>query len=385
MKSLRDEKAQLIRLGVEYEAVGKQLEKAKSALDELKSARDSAVSGWTDQYSSLPDIDSLVSDAMNRALMTAKERRDADRKKAKEDAARASIDQVALYKKALQDQIVATQKYMNTLGALRAAGLDDATYKKLLEKGTAGQEFADALLRAGPQGIAEINRLDKELAKVAGNIAKNAGRDMYQAGINAAQGLVNGLTQKQNAIRKAMQHLANEMVRALKKALHIKSPSQVFAKLGEFTAQGLVDGLTGSSKMVRDASMGLADDAANALTNSLANINSKMQNAIDSNPTVTPVLDLTQFQKDAAAMALDGNVIPITAAASYGQAAAISQQALADQDALSWPGAARVIEFKFEQNISSPKALNDIEIYRQTRNQLSQVKSVLGINQWALS
>ena len=45
------------------------------------------------------------------------------------------------------------------------------------------------------------------------------------------------------------------------------------------------------------------------------------------------------------------------------------------------------VSFRFEQNNYSPEALSDLEIYRQTRNQLSQVKDALGLNlgsAWAL-
>jgi archaellum component FlaC len=378
LKSLRDEKNSLVKLSKEYQNVSKSLEEAKGKLEELKSTQASAIQNYKDQYDQLPDIDSLVSDALSDAEMTDEDRAEARRKKEKAAQQRANIDQVALYKGALTKQIADTEKYMGILSQLRAAGLDDRTYKKLLEKGTAGTEFASQLLAKGADGIAQINKLDADLAKVSTSIAQKAGFDLYQAGINAAQGLVNGLQQKQSVIQKAMQHLADGMVWALKRRLGIRSPSKIFAALGQNSGQGLADGLSNSSKLVQDAATGVGDGAATALTNSLANVSNLVLDSIDSQPTVTPVLDLTQFQKDASTMQDLTNVVPITAAASYGQASAISQQSQADDSALA-DSTQPVSQFTFEQNITSPKALDDVEIYRQTRNQLSQVKSALGV------
>jgi uncharacterized transporter YbjL len=91
------------------------------------------------------------------------------------------------------------------------------------------------------------------------------------------------------------------------------------------------------------------------------------------------VLDLTQVQKDASKIQDLTNVTPITAAASYGQAAAISSETQATAATQADATAKPTIEVKLEQNNTSPKALDDIEIYRQTKNQLSQVKSALGL------
>jgi hypothetical protein len=69
-------------------------------------------------------------------------------------------------------------------------------------------------------------------------------------------------------------------------------------------------------------------------------------------------------------------VTPISAAASFGQASLISAEqtaAQSEQVAVS-PGGTSV---KFEQNNYSPESLSEIEIYRQTKNQLSQLRSAL--------
>jgi tape measure domain-containing protein len=379
LAGMQGEEAVLVKLAAKYEAFTKKLDGAKQKLADLKQARTDAITNYTQQFSELPDIAGLLDDALSNAAMTATERWDALRQKQDDDRKRSQIDQVANYKKALQDQIAATQKYMETLTALRGLKLDDATYKKLLDMGVAGQGFASQLLAGGQGAVDQINSLDTQLTSVAGDLGKNAANSLYNAGIQTAQGFVDGLKQEQKDIREVMTGIAKSMVMALKLALGIKSPSRVFAELGVFTAQGLAEGLSASSNLVQDSAAGLGNDAADALTNSLSNVADSVQNGINTDITITPVLDLSQVKKDASQIQDLSNVVPITAAASFGQAAAISDQQQAASDAGQAAGGDTIIDVKLEQNNTSPKALDDIEIYRQTKNQLSQVKGALGL------
>ena len=62
---------------------------------------------------------------------------------------------------------------------------------------------------------------------------------MYSAGIAAAQGLVKGLASQQSALAKQMATLANAMVTATQaRTGKIKSPSQVFERVGVYQGPG---------------------------------------------------------------------------------------------------------------------------------------------------
>jgi tape measure domain-containing protein len=378
-QGFKDEKAQLLALKDGYAVITKQLEDAQSALDEATRTRADAQKRLTDQYNVKPDIDQLVSDALAEADMTQQERLD-KQTKAEEDAAkRRKINQVELYKQALQEQIVATAKYQATLQKLRELGLDDDTYNKLLEKGLSGQEFADQLLASGKAGIDKINALDAQMLQKSTDLAKQAAANLYNAGVAAAQGLVDGLTTKKADLEKAMTSLADSMVNQIKAKLKIRSPSRVFMEVGRFTTQGLAKGMSDSAGLVAGAADSLANEATNALRGSLSNILDTVGGEVDPTLTITPVLDLTQFRKDAATMGMD-NVVPISAATSYGQASATYQEVSASQKAAADAAAESAKpSVTFEQNNFSPESLNDVEIYRKTNNQLGKLKSALGI------
>ena len=368
---LLNEKQSLIRLTKEYEKTAKKLEKAQAALDEATRARNDAQRQYTDQYNVTPDIDKLMSDALADAELTEQQRQEKIDKIREEAEKRRQINQVANYKKALQAQIEATKKYNETLTKLRALGLDDETYKKLLAKGIEGQEFADQLLRAGKPAIDEINKLDAQLLSNAANLAKEAAANLYQAGVDAAQGLVNGLKAKKAQLADSMDDLADMMVRSIKRKLKIRSPSEVFAEVGKFISQGLARGLDASDASAAAAQMG---------KDTLSAISSAIGDSVEVDPTITPVLDLTQVQREAKKLDNLTNVTPITAAASFGQAAVISTEKQALDTATAEVQTAQAGNtFKFEQNNYSPESLSDVEIYRQTKNQLGQIKSALGL------
>jgi len=369
-QGLKEEKQQLIGLSKDYEKVTKKLEAAQQALDEATRARDEAQKSYTDQYSQLPDIDKLMSDALADAELTEQQRQEKITKIREDAEKRRQINQVENYKKALQAQIEATRKYNETLQKLRALGLDDATYKKLLAKGIEGQEFADQLLQAGKPAIDEVNRLDAELLSSAANLAKEAAANLYQAGVDAAQGLVDGLKAKRADLQKEMDNLADMMVRSIKRQLKIKSPSEVFAEVGKFISQGLVRGLDSSDAAVAAAQLG---------KDTLSAISSAITDDINVDPVITPVLDLSKVQKEARNLEGLTNVTPITAAASFGQAAAISTEKQAVETAATGQAGQAGTTFEYTQNNYSPEKLTDVEIYRQTKNQLAQVKSALGL------
>lgn len=347
--TMRVQKAELLGLAGDYQRISTQLEKAQQALTDAKKARDDAVAGFTSQYSTLPDI--VTTDAEGNA-----------------------VDQLGTYEEALKHQADAVAAYQSTLDQLRKLGLDDATYQKLLAEGPADQAFATQLLSGGKTAVQGLNKLDKQLEANAKVLAQHAGKNLYQSGVDAAEGLIKGLKSKQSAIYKMMETIAREMVKALNKELNSHSPSKVFAEIGGYAMEGLALGLSAGTKMVTDAVEGAANDALTAMQKSMSGISDMVMSNIDTNPAITPILDLTQVRSQTGELAALTDVSPITAAASYQQASAISsQQSVASTDAPDV--AVGGTHVQFVQTNNSPVALSEIEIYRQTKNQLSQFNS----------
>lgn len=350
--SLKDERAELLSLTAQYDQISDKIQRAQEVLAQAQQTRKDALTGYTQQFSDLPDIPQLLDSEGN------------------------PVDQLASYMEALTNQTKAVQAYGATLEQLRKLGLDDATYKKLLEEGTADQSFANQLLAGGKTAVESLNTLDANLMRVSKTLATNAANNLYNGGVEAAKGLLRGLTSQNQKIREAMDRIADDIVSEIKSRLRIKSPSKIFEEIGAYSMLGLANGFSNSSKLVTNAIVGAASNAIDSMKSSMSKITDIVSSELNPNPVITPILDLTQVRSQMGTLASITNVTPITAATSFGQASLISSERVASQleemgAALSGP------VVKFEQNNYSPKALTDIEIYRQTRNQLSQIKSAL--------
>ena len=352
--ALRDEKAELIGLVTDYQKVSEKLKSAQEALASAKQTRADAIKGFTDQYSTLPDI-------------------------VKQDAEGNAVDQLKTYMDALKNQADAVAAYRTTLDQLRKLGLDDATYQKLLSEGTADQEFATALLAGGKTAVQGLNTLDAQLEKQAKILATHGGKNLYDTGVAAAAGLVKGLTSQKQRLIDEVNAMADEIIAAFNKRLKVKSPSQVFMEIGGYLMQGLAIGISKSAKNVVEAVDNAATAAIDAMKSSMSKVSEMVTNELNPNPVITPVLDLTQVRAQAGELGALTNVTPITAAASYGQASLISAEQAAAQgdEVVAAPGGTSI---KYEQNNYSPESLTEIEIYRQTKNQLSQLKSALSLS-----
>jgi hypothetical protein len=354
--SLKDERGELLRLGSDYDKIGEKLSAAKDSLAQAKQTRDDAIKGFTDQYASLPDI--VTTDAEGN-----------------------SVDSLATYMQALQNQASSITAYQSTLQQLRKLGLDDATYQKLLSEGPEDQRFADQLLAGGKTAVSALDTLDTQLMNVSKKLATNAAKNLYQAGVDAAQGIVDGLSSKQDDIKATMREIAATMVKELKKELKIKSPSQIFAEIGAQSMEGFAQGFNDSSKVVTDAVDSAGKDALTAMKKSVSDISDVISNEIDPNPVITPILDLTQVRNQSGELVDLTKTVPINATVSTNQASTISSEnaaATAQTEAAPTPSTSET-NITFNQTNTSPDALSEVEIYRQTKNQLSQLKSALAL------
>lgn len=154
----------------------------------------------------------------------------------------------------LKESISYAQQFAATLAKLKALGADATTIQQLVAAGPKqGLKLGEQLAATGKSGVAQVAGLQAQLNAAANSLGAGASNSMYSAGIAAAQGLVKGLASQQSALAKQMANLANAMVTAIKKALKIKSPSQVFEQVGVYSGAGLVKGLEGQYGAVQSA------------------------------------------------------------------------------------------------------------------------------------
>jgi len=336
-------------LSKQYDDASKRLETRTAELNDAIKVRDDYNKSVTEAYDKPPDIDASTG--------------------------------LSAYMRNLQKTTDQTIRFNKTLADLRALGLNDSTYKQLVAEGIEGQRFADRLLAGGQTAVDEVDRLTLGMETAASTLGNDTSKALYQAGVNSAQGLVNGINSEIANISAQMRRIAGVMVGSIRRALRIKSPSRVFAEVGKFSSLGVAKGLKEGSGKAEKAAADVGNNSLAVLKATMSKMGDSMSGVGDINPTITPVLDLSQLQKDANKMSSLLDTAPIKADVSYASAANISaanQAATKAQQAQNAEAAvAAGNTYNFEQNISSPKALSPIDIYRQTNNQISFAKEAL--------
>jgi tape measure domain-containing protein len=202
--------------------------------------------------------------------------------------------------------------------------------------------------------------------------------EMVKAGFNLGwsviQGMINGMASLAGSLVSKAMNIISSIPGKAKKLLGIGSPSKVFYEIGADTIQGMINGIGDQQDNVTSA----VDDMTSAMIDSMSAIPDALAGVSDMNPVITPVLDLTQVQEGADQMNAMINTTPVVGSTSFGQASAISSSQTvqgAAGDATGQPPAT----ITYQQNNYSPESLTEIEIYRQTKNQLSQLKTALAL------
>jgi TP901 family phage tail tape measure protein len=134
-------------------------------------------------------------------------------------------------------------KFAAEVKSLQARGLSKDLLGQLADAGP-GSQLAAALSSVTTGDIAKLNKLSasgNKLAKSFGNTMADA---LYDSGKNASKGFLTGLLSQEKDIQKEMDRLAKGMIKAIKKALKIKSPSVVARdEVGKMFGAGLVGGM----------------------------------------------------------------------------------------------------------------------------------------------
>ena len=347
--ALKAQQDQLMKVSDQYDIVIEKVKNAASALANAEKEMADAQKNYTDQFNKLPDF--------------------------AEDG-----DVVGTYVADIQKQIDATMKFAESIAYLRNMGLDNVTYKKLLEKGVDAQPFIDALIQSGQAGIDQINELDSELEDVASALGTTAAKEMYQNGVDMARGLLEGLQAQEAQLKAEMEKLGQTIVDTIKKELGIKSPSRVFAEVGGYSMLGLMNGMQKYLPALERTASDVGDTAISGLRKAIDEIGASVYGEMDMSPVIRPVLDLTDVENSAKQLGSVFSSKSIDVGSVYANASDIAlasraRELLTEQqheDALS-----NGDSVTFIQNNNSPKAISNIDLYRQTRNQLSDIKKGL--------
>lgn len=115
-------------------------------------------------------------------------------------------------------------------------------------------------------------------------------------GVDIIRGIIKGIGSMRARLKESMENIATGAVDGLKRLLGIHSPSRVFAEIGKFSMMGFANGLDKFSSLSSASAINAGNNAMNSLTSAMANISDIVSGEMDMNPTIRPVLDLSDVQ-----------------------------------------------------------------------------------------
>ena len=137
---------------------------------------------------------------------------------------------------------------------------------------------------------------------IADAIEENTPRLMEAAlniGTAIVKGVVKGLAATPSIIWNAIKDCGQSIIDGFKKFLGINSPAKVMIPIGQGLDEGIVVGLEKYKGLVDNASEDVGKTAVESMSNAISGISDVINSDIDSQPTIRPVLDLSNIESGA--------------------------------------------------------------------------------------
>ena len=197
---------------------------------------------------------------------------------------------------------IAITEFSDTVSDANMTGLseDCASFKKIVES---FGKLSDSGVKAFIENLSGAKM--KTVAAVSNFcIAVAAGTRSYvytfkQVGSDLVAGFANGITENTFRAQAAAAAMASAALSAAKKELRSNSPSKAFYDLGTYAGEGFTNAFADYESASSKAGSGLAKSALLGFRDAISTAKDMVENGIDAQPTIRPVLDLSDITANA--------------------------------------------------------------------------------------
>lgn len=239
-------------------------------------------------------------------------------------------------------------------------------------------EFQNAGMQCMIKFIAGVKEKAEEVKTAfTGNLnaSVTAIRDYHdqfkQAGSYLVEGFADGISENTYRAEAKARAMARAAAEAAEDELDEHSPSRVGYHIGDFFGLGFVNAIGTYAVKAYNASADMAKSAKTGLGNAIAKVKDMIDNGVDTQPMIRPILDLSDVEEKSHRLnTLFSRSQALTVSTGI---AASRERNLQNEDTNPNTGNS----YKFVQNNYSPKALSRTEIYRQTKNQFSAMERMV--------
>jgi tape measure domain-containing protein len=208
------------------------------------------------------------------------------------------------------------RKQANVIGASIAKGIKDKIneiinkivdiYNKIKGKFASWKTNFSAMgtgvvnnMKAGISGaISSIEQTIQDVVNAIVTFFNDLGDKFVEIGKNILGGLIKGMKDKdkRKEVKKVSGEVGKDAETGLEETEEISSPSKVWTRFGQFMDTGLINGLKKYSNKVNDAAGDVGESALNSMNAVLDRMSNTIDDNMDVNPVITPVLDLSEIQ-----------------------------------------------------------------------------------------
>lgn len=210
-----------------------------------------------------------------------------------------------------------------------------------------------------------------------------AGSKLFRAVVD---GISKAITQGGADIAYAGSRIGNALLQGAMKALGIASPSKEFYKVTLWAIKGLDNSSKDNAGIAEKSGERIGDGMLEGMKKSMTDAETLVKTDMTLRPQIRPVLDLSQYDREKKKMGIGDTSTRFIATSAvknklgtYSSDVATSTQTEYDDRVIQINAEKVELMSKdsgvtFVQNNNSPKALSASEIYRNTKNQISQAK-----------
>ena len=237
---------------------------------------------------------------------------------------------------------------------------------------SSGKYLMTALIAGIRQNSTNLSRaFTTNLSGAVSAIRKYYGQ-FRSAGAYLVTGFCNGISENTFRAEAKAGAMARAAKNAAEKALGVASPSKEFYKIGRFTVLGFANAVSDNTRLAAKSTESMATEALGSIAKVVSMLSDAIDLNVDSQPTIRPVLDLSEVESGASKL---NTMFSTNRALSVNSSINRSRMAQSQNGVETAENGGNT--FQFTQNNYSPKALSRIDIYRQTKNQISSLERMV--------
>ena len=165
-----------------------------------------------------------------------------------------------------------------------------------------GRSLTSNLANGIRSGSGSVSSSMSYIASTANSRIRDYYNSFYDTGEYLVMGLAQGITDNEWRAINAAIELAKNAIDAAEEEAGVESPSKVFKQIGAYCVDGFVIGLENIGNRVSNASAKMADSAIHSTREAMATVLNNLNSDIDSQPTICPIIDLSDVKTGAAAI-----------------------------------------------------------------------------------